>query len=183
MATFDERLQMTSPDALAGQLGLGNRRARISLFHRVLAVVRAPTLDADLAAGIRPWATPVHQLRADHLKRARVRQRIAFALNRAVADASRPVRYGTVEAALSREAIFCCRRELRSLATSIGTHENLPARGLAIAFQLAFDGGGALYFQPETRDAVARLANTVRAARAALGVSAEFDESPVPLDH
>ena len=93
---------MTSPDALAGQLGLRNRRVRISLFHRVLAVVRAPTLDADLAAGIRPWATPV------------------------------------------------------SLATSIATDENLPVRGLAIASQLASDGGGALYFQ--------------------------FDESPPPLD-
>jgi hypothetical protein len=88
-----------------------------------------------------------------------------------------------VEAPLSREAILCCHRELRSLAASIATHENLRVRGLAIAFQLAFDGGGALYFQPETQDGVARLANTVRATHAALGVSAEFDESPTPSDH
>jgi hypothetical protein len=88
-----------------------------------------------------------------------------------------------VEVPLSREAILCCRRELRSLATSIATDENLPARGLANAFQLAFGGRGALYFQPESRDGVAHLANTVRATHAALGVSAEFDQSPLPLDH
>ena len=166
---------MSSPDALAGRLGLGNRRARALLIPRVLAVVRAPTLDADLAAGIRPSATLVHQLRADHLRRARVRHRIAFALNRAVADASRPIRHGTAQAPLSREAIRCCHRELHALAASVAIVENPRVRGVAIASQLAFDGGGPLYFQPGARDGIERLANTVQAAHAALGVSAEFD--------
>jgi hypothetical protein len=174
-ATFDERLPMTSPGALAGRFGLRNRRDRILLIPRVLAVVRAPTLDADLAAGVRSSATLAHQLRADHLTRARVRRRIATALYRAVADASRPVRHGTPQAPLSREAIRCCHRELRALATSVATLENPRTQGLAIASQLAFDGRGPLFFQPGQRGAIERLANTIQAAEAALRVSAEFE--------
>ena len=170
---------MTSPGALAARLGLGYRQ-RVLLIPRLLAVVRAPTLDADLAAGIRPSATLVHQLRADHLKQARVRQRLACALSRAVTDASRPVRQGTVEVPRSREAIRSCQRELRALATAVATLENPRVQGVAIAFRLAYDGGGALYFQHETRDSVERLANTVQAALAALDVAAEFDEPRAP---
>jgi hypothetical protein len=54
--------------------------------------------------------------------------------------------------------------------------ENPRIQGVAIAFRLAFDGGGALFLQPGTDDGIERLANTVQAAHAALGVSAEFDE-------
>lgn len=171
---------MTSTGAPRGRLGPGNRRARTLLVPRFLAFVQAPSLDAELANGIRPSATLAHQLRADHLTRARVRRRIATALYRAVADASRPVRHGTPQAPLSREAIRCCHRELRALATSVATLENPRTQGLAIASQLAFDGRGPLFFQPGQRGAIERLANTVQAADAALRVSAEFERVRAP---
>jgi hypothetical protein len=163
---------MTSRGPLAERLGFGIRA-------RWLAHVHAPRLDADLADGVRPSASPAHQLRADHLHRARVRRRIAYALNRAAADASRPVRHLTPQAPLSRMAIRCCREQLLALATSVATLENPRTQGLAIASQLAFDGRGPLFFQPERRGELDRLANTIQAADAALRVSAHFDE-PLP---
>jgi hypothetical protein len=143
------------------------------------AFVYAYRLDAQLADGFRPSATPAHQLRADRLHRARVRRRIARALNRAVADARRPVRYETAQAPMNGMGIRCCHEQLLALATSVATLENPRTQGLAIASQLAFDGRGALFFQPETRGELERLANTIQAADAALRVSADFDE-PVP---
>jgi hypothetical protein len=73
-------------------------------------------------------------------------------------------------------AIRCCREQLLALAASVATHENPRTQGLAIASQLAFDGRGALFFQPETRGELDRLANMIQAAEAALRVSAAFDE-------
>lgn len=167
---------MTSHGAHAGRLKVGRGRPRLLLVARLVALVRAPTLDQDLADGVRPSASLAHRLRADHLTQPRVRRNIAAALARAVADADRPVRR-TAQVPLSREAIRCCERELRGLADALLVErENPRAQGVAIAFRLAFDGGGALFLQPETRHARERLANTVQAALSALRVSAEFDE-------
>jgi hypothetical protein len=166
---------MTSPDALAGRLGLGNRPARISLFHRVLAVVRAPTVDAELAEGVSPSASPAHQLRADHIRRPQTRSRIASALNAAIDDADGLGPYRSPIAPVNREAIILCRRELQALAESVPSAENASTRGLAIASQLVFDGSGALFDPPGLPNAAERLANSIHAARSALRVSAEFD--------
>jgi hypothetical protein len=73
-------------------------------------------------------------------------------------------------------AIDRCHRELRALATSIATLDSPRVQGVAIAFQLAFDGGGPLFLQPGTRDGHECLANVIESAQAALRVSAEFDE-------
>jgi hypothetical protein len=163
---------MTFPGSLARRQH--QHRPRAQLLPRLLAVLQAPNLDAELAAGIRPSASPAHQARADHLLQCRVRRRIATALNRAVDDASRPVRRRTAQVPLSREAIQHCGGEVRELANLVATLESPGIRGVAIAFQLAFDGRGALFFQPGTPDAVERLANTLHTARRALRVSAEL---------
>ena len=150
---------------------LDERRPRTRLIPRLLALLKAPDLDAELAAGMRPSASPAHQLRADHLRRRRVRLRIATALNRAVDDAYRPVRQGTPQAPLEREAVRRCSGEIRELARLIATLENPRTRGVAIAFQLAFDGRAPLFFHPDRSDGVERLANTLYTARQALRVS------------
>jgi hypothetical protein len=81
-----------------------------------------------------------------------------------------------VQVPLSRAAINRCHRELRALATSIVTLDSPRTQGVAIAFQLAFDGGGPLFVQPGTRDGHEWLANVIESAHAALRVSAEFDD-------
>jgi hypothetical protein len=81
-----------------------------------------------------------------------------------------------VQVPLSGLAIDRCHRELRALATSIVTLDSPRVQGVAIAFQLAFDGGGPLFLQPGARDGHESLANVIESAHAALRVSADFDE-------
>ena len=173
IATFDEGLQMTFPASLTKRSRQTRSRAVVA---RLLALVQAPSLDADLCAGIRPSVSPAHQLRADHLRRRDVRCRIATALNRAVEDVGSPVHHGTAKAPLDREAVRCCQRQIRALATLVSTMDNPRIQGVAIASQLAFDGSGAMFFHPDRPNGIERLANTVKAAHSALRVSADFDE-------
>jgi hypothetical protein len=173
IATFDERLEMAFPVSFTRR-SEGPRG--VPLVSQVVALVQAPRLDADLGAGIRPSFSPAHRLRADHLRRRKVRGRIATGLHRAVEDAAHPVRRGTPQAPLDRDAVRSCESEIRALATSVATLDNPRTQGIALASQLAFDGGGALFFHPDTPDGVDRLANTVRSTQNALRVSGEFDE-------
>jgi hypothetical protein len=106
----------------------------------------------------------------------RIRRRIAGALENAVHEAHRPVSRRSVIAPYSYRAIRDSHRELRALARVIATEQNLPARGLAIAYQLCFDGRSALYFQPDCPDRVERLANKVQTARNAMRVSIDFEK-------
>jgi hypothetical protein len=173
IATFDEGLQMAFPASLTRRPRQARSRA---VAARLIALVQAPSLDADLGAGIRPSVSPAHQLRADHLRRRDVRRRIATALNGAVEDVGSPVHHVTAQAPLDREAVRSCQRQIRDLATLVSTMDNPRIQGVAIAFQLAFDGSGAMFFHPDTPNGIERLANTVNAAHGALRVSADFDE-------
>jgi hypothetical protein len=125
--------------------------------------------------GIRPSASPEHLARADVITRSRSRRQISDALYRALRFADAPRRRATAEAPLSVEAIRACRDQLRRLAEAIVTTENPRVQGVAIAQQLAFDGRGALYWQPNKKGPAERLANTIYAALRALSVSSEFD--------
>jgi hypothetical protein len=166
---------MTFFDAHSGWLADHHSRPRASLVPRLLAIAQGPALDAELAGGIRPSSSLAHRLRAEYLRRPRVRLRIARALDRAVAEAGRAVPPFSVEIPLSGEAINHCSAELRALAKAVATLEEPRTRGLAIAHQLAFDGSGPLFARPSMADGRARLANTVQAARMALRVSSVFD--------
>ena len=165
---------MTSLDPLAEQLGTG-ARLRLVLTSRLRALLPSPSLDSDLAAGIFPSASAAHLARADRITRRRTRRRIQASLNRALEDANAPQRRLTPEAPLSRAAIRACHDQLSRLAEAVVVTENPRVQGVAIAHQLAFDGRDALFFQPDTRRRVERLANTIRAAQSALRVSGQFD--------
>lgn len=153
---------------------IDDRRSGPHLIPRLRAILQAPDLDLELAAGIRPSVSVAHQLRADHLMRPRVRRKIAIALNRAVDDASRPAAPGTPQVPLCRDGVRHCSREIRELATLVATMQNPRPRGVAIAFQLAFDGRSALFFQPCSGDGADHLANTLQALHMALRVSADL---------
>jgi hypothetical protein len=88
----------------------------------------------------------------------------------------------TAEAPLSVIAIRACREQLITLARQIVTTENPRVQAVAIASQLAFDGRGALFFQPKQEPGPDRLANTITAALSALRVSGEFDRIGQRLD-
>ena len=152
----------------------GQHPPRPPVLPRLQAVIHGPDLDLELAAGMRPSMSPSLQARADHLMRPRVRRRIAFALNRAVDDAFRPVRPVTSQAPLHRDAVRHCAGEIRRLAAQVATLGNPAPRGIAIAFQLAFDGGGAMFRQPGDDDGAPHLANTLQTADRALRVSPDL---------
>jgi hypothetical protein len=166
---------MTSLDPVSEQPRLGSRLR--TALPRLRAVVEGPSLDCDLAAGVRPSATAAHLARADRITRERARRRTSDAIYRALRSADAPRGRVTAEAPLSVVAIRACREELKRLAEAIVTTENPRVQGIAIAHQLAFDGTGPLYFQPGKDRSVERLANTIQAAQCALRTSSEFDRA------
>jgi hypothetical protein len=149
---------------------------------RVRAMVEGPRLDSELAEGVSPSASAAHLARADAITRPQARRRIAAALNRAIEESFAPARRPTAEAPLSVSAIRACREQLITLARRIVTTENPRVQAVAIASQLAFDGRGALFFQPKQEPSPDRLANTITAALTALRVSGEFDRMSHRLD-
>jgi hypothetical protein len=149
-------------------------RSRHTVLPSFRAVFHASDLDQELAAGLRPSTSPAHRARARHLMRRSVRRRIATALNRAVEDAFRPKSPGSSQAPLCRDGVRQCSEEIRELAEEVATKEMPRVRGIAIAFQLAFDGRSAMFLQPGSGDGAEHLANTLQAARMALRVSPEL---------
>jgi hypothetical protein len=145
-------------------------------------MVEGPRLDSELAEGISPSASAAHLARADAITRPQSRRRIAAALNRAIEESFAPARRVTAEAPLSVSAIRSCREQLIILARQIVHTENPRVQAVAIASQLAFDGRGALFFQPKQEPSPDRLANTITAALNALRVSGEFDRMDRTLD-
>jgi hypothetical protein len=78
------------------------------------------------------------------------------------------------------DAVQVCREDVLALAQRLATIEWPPARGVAIARQLVFDGRSPLFLQaPHHRQGGdRRLASTLDAAQRALEVSADFDSLP-----
>jgi hypothetical protein len=167
---------MTSPDLPTAPVRTVSRLR--TLLTRLRAHLQGPSLDADLAAGVRPSVSAAHLARADWITGQAARRRVSDALNRALRVADAPPAKGTVYAPLSIPAIRACRDALKQLAVAVVTTENPRVQGIAIAHQLVFDGTGALFFQPTERRPTERLENTIWAALRALSVSGDFDRVP-----
>jgi hypothetical protein len=168
---------MTSPDLPTAPVGTISRLRTI--LTCLGAHLQGPSLDADLAAGVRPSVSAAHLARADWITRQEARRRVSDALNRALRVADAPPAKGIALAPLSIQAIRACRDALKQLAVAVVTTENPRVQGIAIAHQLAFDGAGALFFQPTEQRPTERLANTIWAALRALSVSGDFDRAAV----
>jgi hypothetical protein len=173
---------MASPGSLAGGFPREVRGVAWKVFlARLRAFLAGPGYDADLADGIGPTTSICHAARAGWITTPRACRTIAQALRRVVEAAERPPGLNCLDAKVPVDAgaIRVCRDQLLALADTLATTERPPARGVAIARQLAFDGGSPLFLQaPDRRqDADRRLASTLDAAQSALEVSADFDSS------
>lgn len=171
---------MASPGSLAGGLPHELRGAPWKAFlARVGAFLAGPRLDAELAEGISPTRSLRHAARAGQISRHRACRRVAQALNGAVEAAERPPgpHHLDSKVPIDSGAVRVCKDEVLSLAESLGAIERPPARGVAIARQLVFDGRSPLFLQaPDRREGNdRRLASTLNAAQRALEVSADFD--------
>lgn len=138
--------------------------------------VAGPTLDAELAEGVRPSASTALSLRARHISSPRARRRLAEALRLRIEAAKSPSPSWSVRVPVDQVAVLSCQAEITALANRIATIQHPRPRGVAIAHQLAFDGLSPLYWKPRGgEDAASRLADRIHAARRALEVSADFD--------
>jgi hypothetical protein len=170
--------------ASTGSLAVGLPRelrgvSRKALLARLWAFLAGPRYDAELADGTSPTKSICHAARAGRITRQRACRRVAQALNGAVEAAERPPVPNRLDpkVPLDSGAIRACKEEVLSLAESLCTIERPPARGVAIARQLVFDGCSPLFLQaPDRRKGSdRRLASTLDAAQRALEVSADFD--------
>ena len=171
---------MASPGSLAGALRRELRGApRKAFLARLGAFLAGPRYDAELADGVSPMKSICHAARAGRITTRRACHRVGQALQEAVEAAERPPdphRLGT-KVPVDSGAVRVCRDEVLSLADTLATIERPPARGVAIARQLVFDGRSPLFLQaPDHRKGSdRRLASTLYAAQRALEVSADFD--------
>ena len=170
---------MASPGSLARGLPRELRgTARKAFLARLEAFLAGPRYDAELADGISPTRSICHAARAGQITRRRACRMVAQALKRALEAAELPPGPNclTTRVPVDAGAIRVCKDEILSLADTLSTIQRPPARGVAIARQLVFDGRSPLFFQPPDRrkDNPQRLANTLCAAQRALEV-ADFD--------
>lgn len=172
---------MASPGSLAGPLRLELRRAlSAGLFVRLCAFFAGRSLDAELARGVSPTASILLGARADWITSPRACRIVAQALRGAVEAAERsPNRGLSSRVAVEADAIQVCRDEVLALAEKLVSIERPSAFGVAIARQLALEGGSPLFLQmPDRRQgADRRLACTLEAAQRAIEVSGDFDRS------
>jgi hypothetical protein len=171
---------VASPGSLAGGLPGELRRApRMAFIARLVAFLAGPRYDAELADGISPTTSLWHAARAGRITTRRARRRVAQALEGAVEASEHPSAPHCldVKVPVDCRAVRVCKDELLSLAHMLITTERPPARGVAIARQLVFDGCSPLYLQapPNRHGSERRLASTLYAAERALEISADFD--------
>lgn len=170
---------MASPDSLAGPSRFELRGVRrTSFLVRLCAFVVGPSLDAQLADGVSPTASILLGARADWITRRRACRLVAQALTGAVEAAEQPPNRGlSSRVPIQADAVEVCRDDVLALAEALITIERPSVFGVAIARQLAFQGGSPLFLQaPDLRQgADRRLAYTLDAAQRALEVSSDFD--------
>jgi hypothetical protein len=131
---------------------------RLWPWHRLLARCLAPSLDRQLADGVRPEANAVLAARAMVLTSVRYRRGLAGSLRRMLAASVSPQTRPRVMAAsrsagaarqpyvpLRRDRIAGSASELDGLARSLAARRPVPAQGVAMVSQLLADGAGPLY--------------------------------------
>jgi hypothetical protein len=175
----DQGVQMGVPGSLAGRFPPERRGTPGGPFLRLWAILAGPRYDADLADGLSPTTSLGLSARADRITTRRACRRVARALKAAIKAAERPPEPGRLDSKVPVDAgaVQCCKDEVLALAKTLATIDRPPARGVAIARQLVFDGRSPLFLQapPHRQGADRRLASILYAAQRALEVSADFD--------
>jgi hypothetical protein len=113
----------------------------------LLAGVRAPWLDRQLAAGSVPWRSPEHAARALQLTGDRSRGALARWLERLVEHAERPPARLSISAVVSpcREQVHEALPVILATASRLRSRAPVDARGVARLRALLSDGAGPCY--------------------------------------
>jgi hypothetical protein len=137
---------------------------RVGPADRLLERLRGSRLDRQLARGASPDSTVALALHARRLVRPSTRRDLAHALERIMADATRPLRPPSLCIPLCRDRVLDARDELRAMAGRLLSGGPISARGVARVRILLSDGCGPLYWggahddlRSELREALAAL--------------------------
>jgi hypothetical protein len=122
------------------QLGL----ARVRLHDRVVARLRAGSLDRALAAGASPESSVPLALHAGQLCGQGERRSLARSLTR-IAELARSPGSPRAQVPVSSPAVRRCERELRVLVERLSAPGPVGVRGVARLKRLVTDGTGPLY--------------------------------------
>jgi hypothetical protein len=134
----------------------------LALKTRLL--VARQRVDADLAAGVDPNATPVLRLRAEEIIRPRYRRRLALSLLRVANEASvRPKPRLSAAVPLQRAQLAESRETLAFVVEVLLFAERVDPRGVAMVRELLADGGSPLYSPAEPGSLGARLEGALHA--------------------
>jgi hypothetical protein len=106
------------------------------MMLRLRVARHLPRLDAELAAGVSPWRSEEHALRAAQL--IAHRRRYARDLQRAAQCSGGGI-------PVCRAAVLAARPALFALADDLVEVPDPSPRGVALALRLLVDGGGPLY--------------------------------------
>jgi len=116
---------------------------KVRHWHRLMACVRAGSLDRELIDGCSPEECAYLAARALQLTSERSRRGLADGLDRLLAGTDhRPM------APVERARVTGAGAELRALRERLLAPDPLPARGVAMVNELLCDGAGPLYQAP-----------------------------------
>jgi hypothetical protein len=119
---------------------------RVRLRDRLVARLRTDRLDAELAEGAQPDASPALALRAHELIGPSMRRGLARQIRRLVRDAMSGKVWVVAEVAPRRREVVEAADDLEALARRLTAPEPVSARGVAVVRRLLTDGTGPLYF-------------------------------------
>ena len=155
----------TGPD------GVSARPAR--LRERILVRLLAGRLDRELARGVSPESCPLLSLRAQVLARPRTRTALARSIGELLRDARSPRGHGPAAPVVDLDGVRAVQDELAVLVDHLLAPAPLPARGIAMTYELLADGTGPLYGRVGRRE----LLRTVRAAVDALDPELDWPQA------
>jgi hypothetical protein len=144
---------------LASGESIIGRRAR--LLDRLVAWLRAGSLDRQLARGVAPDSTGPLALRARALIGPSLRERLARELRSVVSDARGSHRW-LAHVPIRRPEVLGAADELAVLADRLAAPGPVDVRGVAEVHLLLADGCGPLYYRGATEELRARVAAALR---------------------
>jgi hypothetical protein len=146
-------MRRTTAAAQASHLVVSRRRHGQPPFASMVARLRAPSLDQQLALGVEPWRSSIHAARARQLTSDRARRKLGRSLERLIEEAEAPPqrRFG-VAVPLAREGVREARPLLLTLASRLRDNAPVAPRGVAALKDLLTNGAGPFYTDgyPET---------------------------------
>ncbi|MGH2927346.1 MAG: hypothetical protein ACRDL8_04005 [Solirubrobacteraceae bacterium] len=140
--------------------------------RRVLARLRAWSLDTQLAGGACPDSSAALSLRAHQLIGFTARRRLTREIAGVLRDACREPYMGGWEVPICRGQVLAARSDLCELADRLLTPGAVDARGVAQVQMLLRDGGGPVYRRTGGGD----LQRAIRAAIEALEPQVDDDD-------